>query len=95
VTIDPCPADLTSKLDRALSRPQRILPQRGAAADRLLDRGLLSFERCDPIALAAALAKQPPADKVSTVPKVGRPRRIEEIAWRIKLDIDADRLTEH
>jgi hypothetical protein len=94
MTIKPCPPELLTKLDRALSRAQRVLPQRGAAADWLLDRGLLSFERCDPIALAAALAKQPPADKVSTVSKVGRPRRIEEIAHRIKLDIDADRLTE-
>jgi hypothetical protein len=94
MTIKPCPPELLTKLDQALSRSQRVLPQRGAAADWLLDHGLLSFERCDPIALAAALAKQPPADKVSTVSKVGRPRRIEEIAHRIKFDLDADRLTE-
>lgn len=94
MTIKPCPPELLTKLDRALSRAQRVLPQRGAAADWLLDRGLLSFERCDPIALAAALAKQPPADKVSTVSKVGRPRKIEEIAHRMLLDIADGRRTE-
>jgi hypothetical protein len=77
-TIAPCPDGLDSSLDRALGKQQRIPHQRGAACDWLYHHGLLSFERCDPKALAAALAKQPPADKVSTVPKVGRPPELEK-----------------
>ena len=93
-TIAPCPDGMDKILDRALGKQQRIPHQWAAACDWLHDNGLLSHERCDPTALAVAMAKQPSADKVSTVPKVGRPRRIEEIAHRIKLDIDTDRLTE-
>jgi hypothetical protein len=92
--IDPCPANMVSRLDRALGREQRILHQRGAAAEWLHDHGLLHVGGCDPAMLASALAKQPPAGEASTVLKVGRPRRFEAIAIRMKMDLATGRRTE-
>src|ERR1017187_9521260 len=43
ITIKPCPSSLQAKVERALGRRERIPAQRGAAADWLLDHGLLDF----------------------------------------------------
>jgi hypothetical protein len=87
-TIDPCPTKLTSQLDRALGKAQRISPQRGAAADWLLDHGLVHADGCDLTAVASALAKRPISEG-SPGPNQGRPAKFEAIAILMQTDIAA------
>jgi len=93
MTIEPCPPDLLSKLDQALSRAQRVLPQRGAAADWLLDHGLVRADGCDMAAIASALAKYP-ISETELGAKVGRPPKYVEISIQMKMDVASDKRTE-
>jgi hypothetical protein len=92
MTIDPCPPELLSKLDQALSRAQRVLPQRGAAADWLLDHDLIRADGCDMAAIASALAKYPASGTPSGA-KVGRPPVYVEISMQMKMDVASGKRT--
>jgi hypothetical protein len=92
MTISPCPPELLSKLDRALSSAQRVLPQRGAAADWLLDHGLVRDDGCDMVAIASALAKCPTSETALGA-KVGRPSRYVEISIQMKMDVASAKRT--
>jgi hypothetical protein len=91
MTIKPCPPELLSKLDRALSRAQRVLPQRGAAADWLLDHGLVHADGCDLTAVASALAAHPSSEPVKK--RRGRPGKIGAIALLMQRDMAVGRRT--
>jgi hypothetical protein len=93
MTIEPCPSDLLSELDRALSRAQRVLPQRGAAADWLLDHGLVRTDGCEMAAIASALAKYPTSETALGA-KVGRPSRYVEISIQMKMDVASTKRTQ-
>lgn len=90
-TIKPCPPDKANDLDRALSRAQRELPQRGAVADWLLDHGLVQPDGCD---LDAILAALPTASEAATGKVAqGRPRKYDKIALEMQADVAAGRRT--
>jgi hypothetical protein len=91
ITIKPCPPSLQAKLERALGRRERIPAQRGAAADWLLDCGLLDFD-CDRDAIVTALSGRPTS--ASPKKKVGRRRKFESIALLMVADVAALRRTE-
>jgi hypothetical protein len=89
VTAKPCTSQ--AKLERALGRWHMIPAQRGAAADWLVERGLLASAGCDRDEIVALLGARP--KDVAARKKGGRRRKFEAISLLMIEDIATSRRT--